>query len=50
MKTAKDSYNLASKLWYEKLPTEDLFDFVRRLLNELYKLSNANNPTSKEED
>jgi len=39
MKTAKDSYKLASKMWAEKMPAEDLFDFVRRLLNDLYKLS-----------
>ena len=38
--TARDAYNLAQSMWAQKLGTEDCFDFVRRLLNELYELSN----------
>jgi len=38
--TARDAHNLAQSMWAQKLGTEDCFDFVRRLLNELYELSN----------
>jgi len=37
--TARDAHNLARSMWAQKLGTEDCFDFVRRLLNELYELS-----------
>lgn len=41
-KTAWHSYMLAQQMWADRLPKEDCFDFVRRLLNKLYELIDDN--------